>query len=126
MKKKIVPFVENIGEATTACLVTMVQGNVLALTLTHWAIASQTGIVAGLVASAALLMTRTNRRWLIAAVLGIATAGVDYFMHPGMFGSAVTEAIVTGIGAAVLSYVVGLLIRFWKARRTSPAEVRAD
>jgi hypothetical protein len=95
----------------------MSQGNILAFTLTHWAIASQTGVIAGIAASAALLLTRTDNRWVIAIVLGIVTATVDWFIHPGMFGTAVTEAIVTGVGAAVLSYVVGTGIRFWRLRR---------
>jgi hypothetical protein len=117
MKTKITPIAENIAEATAACLITMSQGNILAFTLTHWAIASQTGVIAGIAASAALLLTRTDNRWVIAIVLGIVTATVDWFVHPGMFGTAVTEAIVTGVGAAVLSYVVGTGIRFWRLRR---------
>ena len=86
MKTKITPFVENIGEATAACLITMAQGNFLALGITHWVIASQTGLVAGVAASVALLLTQTRSRWVIAIVLGVATAIVDYFMHPGMIG----------------------------------------
>jgi hypothetical protein len=97
----------------------MSQGNIFAFTLTHWAIASQTGVIAGLAASAALLLTRTDNRWVIAIVLGVATAAVDWFVHPGMFGTAVTEAIVTGIGAAGLSYVVGTAVRYWRIRRSS-------
>ncbi|MFT6408493.1 MAG: hypothetical protein ACJAQ6_001913 [Arenicella sp.] len=121
-KKKITPFIENIGEATTACLVTMVQGNILALGLTHWVIASQTGFVAGVIASIALIISRTTSRWIIAITLGTATAIVDYFMHPGMIGPFFLEAIITGIGAAILSYLVGMALRYWRARRISLAE----
>ena len=64
MGRKFAPFIENIAEATGACLLTMVQGNLMALTLTHWAIASQTGLVAGTLASAAILLARTSRRWV--------------------------------------------------------------
>ncbi len=117
MKPKITPIVENVAEATAACLITMSQGNFLAFTLTHWLIASQTGVLAGIAASAALLLTRTDRRWVIAIVLGIVTAAVDWFVHPSMFGTAVTEAIVTGVGAALLSYLVGTTVRYWKGRR---------
>ncbi len=117
MKPKITPIVENVAEATAACLITMSQGNFLAFTLTHWLIASQTGVLAGIAASAALLLTRTDRRWVIAIVLGIVTATVDWFVHPSMFGTAVTEAIVTGVGAALLSYLVGTTVRYWKGRR---------
>ncbi len=110
MGRKVEAFAENIAEAGVACLVTMVQGNVLALGLSHWIIASQTGLVAGTAAAAAITVIRIQNRWVIAAVLGVLTFAVDYFMHPGMFGGAATEAIVTGIGAAVLSWIVGTLL----------------
>ena len=120
MKRKITPIVENIAEATAACLITMAQGNILAFTLAHWAIASQTGVLAGVVASAALLLTRTGKRWVIAVVLGVVTAVVDWFVHPSMLGTAITEAVITGMGAAALSYLVGTLVHYWRARRHSP------
>jgi len=119
MQKKITPFIENIGEATAACLVTMVQGNFLALGVTHWVIASQTGLVAGVVASVALLLTQTRSRWAVAIVLGIATAIVDYFMHPGMIGPIFLEAIITGLGAAVLSFAIGAILKFRRDKRAA-------
>ncbi|MCH7821042.1 MAG: hypothetical protein IIA07_03405 [Proteobacteria bacterium] len=120
MKKKVTPFVENIAESTVACLVTMVQGNILALGLSHWLIASQTGIVAGTATVAAIAVVKTRNRWIIAAVLGLATASVDFYVHPGMFGSVATEAIVTGVGAAVLSFIVGAISKTVRARRAAP------
>lgn len=119
MNKKVAPFVENIAEATTACLITMVQGNVLALGLGHWLIASQTGIVAGSITAAAILIAKTRKRWVISLSLGLITAVVDYYVHPGMFGSIVTEAIVTGIGAAALSYVVGTILSLIRAGKAN-------
>ncbi|MGI9203689.1 MAG: hypothetical protein ACR2Q3_06745 [Woeseiaceae bacterium] len=119
MKKKLGPLAENIGEATTACLITMTQGNFLALGLTHWIIASQTGIVAGLAASAALFLTKTNKRWIVAVVLGTVTAVVDYLMHPGMIGPVFLEAIITGVGAGILSYIAGWLLEIRRRRQGS-------
>lgn len=119
MNKNIKPFVENIAEATTACLITMVQGNVLALGLSHWLIASQTGIAAGSITAAAVLLSRTDKRWIISLLLGAVTATVDYFVHPGMFGTVVTEAIVTGAGAAILSYAVGTIITRYRDGRSA-------
>ena len=118
-ENKVLPFVENVSEATVACLITMVQGNVLALGLSHWIIASQTGIVAGALTALAIVFTQIKKRWLIALLLGVATAAGDFYVHPGMFGPIAAEAAVTGIGAAVLS----LLIGWWLDRRrmrTSP------
>ena len=119
MKGKISPFLENIAESTTACLVTMVQGNLMALTLGHWLIASQTGLVAGTVSSAAILLARTKKRWVISLTLGSVTVVVDFLVHPGMFGPVVLEAAVTGLGAALLSLLVGGLIDRLRAIRTS-------
>jgi len=117
MKKKITPFIENIAESGAACLVTMVQGNILALGLSHCIIASETGLVAGTAAAAAIVLAKTDNRVVIALVLGVVTAVVDYFIHPGMIGPIFLEAIITGVGAAILSYLVGTLIRRYRAKR---------
>jgi hypothetical protein len=109
--KKVTTFVEYVAESSTACLVTMVQGNMLALTVSHLVIASQTGVIAGVLAATGLIIAKTDKRWIVSLVLGIATAVVDYFVHPGMFGPVAAEAIVTGVAAGVLSYLVGILIR---------------
>ena len=109
--KKVTTFVEYVAESSTACLVTMVQGNMLALTVSHLVIASQTGVIAGVLAATGLMIAKTDKRWIVSLVLGIATAVVDYFVHPGMFGPVAAEAIVTGVAAGVLSYLVGTLIR---------------
>jgi hypothetical protein len=116
MNKRFGPLVEYIAESTTACLVTMVQGNLLALTVSHLLIASQTGVVAAAVASVAIFLSRNNKRWLISLILGMATAVVDYFVHPGMFGPVAMEAIVTGIAAAALSYLVGTALRMARGK----------
>jgi len=123
MKKKVTPFIENIAESGAACLVTMVQGNVLALGLSHWIIASQTGLVAGTAAAAAITLAKTENRWILAGVLGVSTAVVDYFVHPGMIGdAAATEAIITGLGAAFLSYVAGSVVLWYRKRKAASHE----
>ena len=116
MKKKVAPFLEYFAESTTACLVTMVQGNVLAIGASHLLIASQTGAVAGAIAYVSILLARTGRRWAISLILGVATGIVDFFVHPGMFGTVVTEAIVTGIGAAVISYLIGAAVQNFRKK----------
>jgi hypothetical protein len=110
MNKKITPFVEYVSESSMACLVTMVQGNLLALTLGHLLVASQTGLIAGAITAVSVITIKTKKRWVVSGLLGLITGVVDYFVHPGMFGAAATEAIVTGIGAAVISYIISLLI----------------
>jgi hypothetical protein len=115
--RKVVPFIESIAESTTACLVTMAQGNIFALTLGHLVIASQTGVIAGVLAAVTVIVAKVRDPWAISALLGALTAIVDYFVHPGMFGPAALEAIVTGLGAALLSYLVGTMLRVWRLRR---------
>ena len=119
MNRKLLPFAEYLTEATVACLFVMVQGNFLALTMGHVLIASQTGVIAGAIAAVSLAVARTDRRWVVSVVLGTATAIVDYFVHPGMFGTVTTEAIVTGLAAAVLSYLVGTTARYFKTKATN-------
>ena len=114
---KIVTLAESIAESTSACLVTMVQGNLLALTLGHFLIAAQTGVTAGAVATIVVLATRPGMRWILSAVLGAATAVVDFFVHPGQFGPAAAEALITGLAAGLLSYLAGTAIHFLGAER---------
>ncbi len=120
LKKKLAPLLENFVEAGGACLVTMVQGNLLLVGLSHWITATQTGVVAGIAATTAITLARTSNRILIAIILGVTTAVVDYVVHPGMIGDhAATEAIITGLGAAVLSYLFGSLLLWYQQRRAT-------
>ena len=117
MKKYVSPLIENVSEATVACLVTMVQGNLLAIGVGHLIIASQTGLIAGTAATLAVLVAKPHKRGLIALTLGAATTVADYLVHPGMFGAVLMEAVVTGVGAAVLSSTVEHLYRRGSSNR---------
>ena len=119
MNKYVKPLLENVSEATVACLVTMVQGNVFAIGVGHLIIASQTGLTAGTAATIAVLLAKPHKRGFIAFILGVVTTVADYLVHPGMFGSVFTEAIVTGVGAALLSYGVSKLIEAVRQRKDS-------
>jgi hypothetical protein len=116
--KPLAPLVENVTQSAAACLIAMTQGNLLALTLTHWLIASRTGLLSGTIATAALWLAGERRRWMMAALLTLATIGADYLSHPSHFGGVLGEAIVTGLTAGALSMIVGLV---WKALKRSPA-----
>ena len=115
MNKKVTPLIEYVSESTMACVITMAQGNILALTVGHLMVAFETGIIAGGITAVSVFLARTNMRWMISVILGITTGLVDFFVHPGSFGAIATEAIVTGIGAAVISYLVGA---FWPKVKT--------
>lgn len=116
MNKKIAPLIEYAAESTTACLVMMVHGNVLALTTGHLLIASQTGVVAGTITTVSIFVARASKQWVISLVLGVVTSIVDFFVHPGTFGTVAIEAVITGLGAAILSYVIGTAIRYVQAK----------
>jgi hypothetical protein len=117
MRNKAAPLIEYVSESTAACLVTMVQGNLLAVTTSHLLIASQTGLIAGTIATVGIFVAKTRNRRLISVGLGVATGVVDFYVHPGMFGSVATEAIVTGLAAAILSYIVGAAIQHFRPDR---------
>jgi hypothetical protein len=106
VKEKSRSFIEGASESATACMLAMVQGNLLAITVSHLLIATQTGIIAGAIAFVASMLVRLDNVWVTPVLLGLFTALVDYFMHPGSFGGAATEAIVTGVVATLLSFVV--------------------
>jgi hypothetical protein len=64
-EKKIVgSLFENVGEFTGTCLITTVLG----IGLSHWIIASLTGLAAGVPASVALLPAETQNRLAISAI----------------------------------------------------------
>ncbi len=110
----ITPYAENVCESGLACVLTMVQGNVLALTLSHWLIASQTGLLAGAIVGTTVVAAKLRRPWVVSLVLGVVTTAVDALVHPATFGAAsLTEACVTGLGAFALSLAVSATVRSW-------------
>jgi hypothetical protein len=62
-------------------------------------------------------MAKTTKPWIVSLVLGSFTAVVDFYVHSGMFGGVVTEAIVTGIMAGLLSFVIGHAIACRRRKR---------
>jgi hypothetical protein len=120
MKMRLAPYVENVCESGVACLLTMVQGNVLALGVTHWIVASQTGLLTGAIVGTTVIAARLKRPWIVGLVLGAATTLVDMLVHPGTFElSTLREAVVTGVGACVLSLGAGAMLR--RMRKAGPA-----
>lgn len=118
MKIKLAPYAENICESGMSCLLTMVQGNVLALTLSHWLVASQTGLLAGAIVGTTMIAAKLRRPWVVSLVLGAVTTAVDPVAHPAVLRfQALTEAAVTGVGAFVLSLAVSAALRRWRPKR---------
>jgi hypothetical protein len=121
MKIKLAPYAENMCESGISCLLTMVQGNVLALTISHWLVASQTGLLAGAIVGTTVIAAKLRRPWVVSLVLGVVTTAVDAVVHPTRFGfGSLTEAAVTGAGAFVLSLTVSDTLQRWRRKRVAP------
>jgi hypothetical protein len=115
--RKLAPYAENMCEAGIACLLTMVQGNVLVLTLSHWLVASQTGLLAGAIVGTTVIAAKLREPWVVSLVLGAATTVVDAVVHPATFGvGSVGESVVTGVGAFVLSLGLSRAAARWRRR----------
>jgi hypothetical protein len=121
-RRRWLPFVENTAESTVACMVAMTQANVLLVTTGHWIVAAQTGLLAGSATAALVVLSKARKRWVVATLLGVLTAVVDYWVHPGAFGPVFMEAAVTGVIAGALSFTVGWV---WRAVRGREPEVAA-
>ena len=109
-KEKFNIFTGRVVQATPACLMAMVQGNVTAITSGHWIKALETGASTGLLVIAASLAFKEKEiyenKYVISALTSIATMIADYAMHPSHFGGPSTEAIVTGLAAGVLCFIM--------------------
>ena len=72
LRQKIELFIENIGEATAACLFTMVQGNLLALTLGHVAFPEEHPLACEAIDVGSLVDLRSVRAdRLVGVVVGV-------------------------------------------------------
>ena len=101
-------FIAPFCEATPACLLVMVQGNIWLATLGHLQKALETGFITGL---GVLILSLFAHRWLgnkyvVAGITGGMCFVADLLAHPTHFGSFTTEAIVTGAFTALISLVL--------------------
>jgi hypothetical protein len=105
-KIKNTEFYQNWAKAFAVCYPMMVEGDLSALTFTHFWKANVTGIIA------ATLATLTKKSWYksfvqhkyaLAIILGVCTFVADLLVHPTHFGAFWTEALATGVGAGLLS-----------------------
>jgi hypothetical protein len=87
----------------------MVQGNLLALTPAHFALASQTGLLSvlpALVVSFTPYAPHLVNRWTSSAFLGICSFVADAAVHRSHYPGEFSEAALTAMGAFVFSVVV--------------------
>jgi len=93
-------------EAWVACMVAMTQGDLTVVSLKHAIVASKTGVITGLAMMATYAMCQKENKWLNIWLTGLFVTLADIVSHPSHYGSHYTEALITGLGAACLAYLV--------------------
>jgi hypothetical protein len=111
IKEKVSIFFRRVSEATPACLLVMVHGDLSAITWAHWETALRTGAITGAVL--VLVSFVENKEWLhnryvTGALTGIATTVSDFIVHPGAISG---EALITGAAAAVLCVLYSFIVK---------------
>ena len=108
MIKKIKLFVTPFCEATPACLLVMVQGNIWLATMGHLQKALETGFITGV---GVLILASFTSRWfsngyVVAGITGSMCFVADLLVHPTHFGGFTAEAMVTGAVTAIISLAI--------------------
>lgn len=111
LSQKIKIFLAPFCEATPACLLVMVQGNIWLATIGHFQKALETGFITG---AGVLILSLFTHRWLgnkyvVAGITGGMCFVADLLAHPTHFGGFTTEAIVTGAITAIFSLAVNFV-----------------
>ena len=112
IKSKLVLFLRHLSQTTISCLTAMTRGDFSAINLGHWQIALTTGLIAGFVGvgfSFSSLFIRYGRTIAFAIITFISTVVADFFSHPSHYGSFAWghgEAIITALGAVVISLMI--------------------
>ena len=108
--EKILEYAEcwfgRFRDAFSACSLMMVQGDVTALTVNHLWTAAQTGFISAVAVTWIIIFTPRLRdnSYMLAGATGVCVAIADLAMHPSHYQGVSTEAIMTGIGAGLLTY----------------------
>lgn len=98
---------EKFGEAWTACMLCMVQGDVTVMTVGHALTASKTGALTGVGCVLASFVSRTRNKVTDAVMTGIVASAADIMVHPSHFGLKMSESLLTGFCAASICYLLG-------------------
>lgn len=125
-KRRVSLFIQRFWQPTSACMTCMPGswGNVMSLV--HWTIALQTGLVTGILA---VLLTFTpaaklySNRYGNALVVGFLTMLGDAYSHVNHYGIPFTEAFVTGVISGLLA-LAGSYLFEGRARRLRAAWAR--
>ncbi|CAB3805837.1 hypothetical protein LMG27177_05957 [Paraburkholderia fynbosensis] len=125
-KRRLRLFIQRFWQPTSACMTCMPGswGNVMSLA--HWTIALQTGLLTGLLA---VLLTFTpaarfyKHRYSNALLVGLLTAIGDAYGHESHYRIPYVEHIVTGVVSALLTLAASYIFED-RARRLRAAWAR--
>lgn len=109
LKEKWEIFYNKLGEVTPACLLMMVQGDITAITSTHFIKAFTTGTFTALAIIVLSLMPNKEYfkdNYMLAGLTAFITMVIDFMVHPSHFGNATMEAVLTGLAAGVLCLIM--------------------
>jgi hypothetical protein len=110
-KEKLSQFTTPFFEATPACLLVMVQGNILMATITHIQNAIETGLITG---AGVFILSMLEHRWfrnkyVVAGITGGMCSIADFISHSHHFGWISKEAIITGAFTALISLALNFI-----------------
>jgi hypothetical protein len=110
LSQKIKIFLTPFCEATPACLLVMVQGNIWLATIGHLQKAAETGLITGVGVLTLSLFTHRwfGNKYVVAGITGGMCFIADLWVHPTHFGSFTTEATVT----AAITVIISLAVNF--------------
>ncbi|MCC8395520.1 hypothetical protein LJ656_23315 [Paraburkholderia sp. MMS20-SJTR3] len=122
-KRRARLFIQRFWQPVSACMTCMPGswGNILSLP--HWMIALQTGLLTGLLA---VLLTFTpaagfyKHRYGNALIVGVLTTIGDAFSHPNHYRIPFVEHLMTGVVSGLLALAASYLLED-KARRVRTA-----
>jgi hypothetical protein len=113
LKYKLQIFLQRLLGVFLACMFWMVQGDLRLLTTRHWITGLQTAFASAIVplalssTSCRIVFEGRYRKFVATAVV---VALVDHLIHPSHFGGAFGEAVITGLTAAGLLSVFGVIV----------------
>jgi len=107
LKNKVTLATRKFTEAWLSCATMMVQGDFTVFTVNHALVAAKTGSLAAVGLVITSYVTRLDNWIAMAWITGLVVSVADIVIHPTHFGEAWTEAVLTGIGAAILSVLLG-------------------
>ena len=118
-------FVNRLAGASSACLFWMVEGQPYRITPEHWQIAFEVGSLSAIILLVVFYVLKNRIQGSDLFKAGITTvivSAVDISLHASHYPGFATEAVLTGLTAAALSFVfrfyslkiIARIKHFWK------------